>query len=127
MFLTSILGDQVSLNKANTSDGYFYSQRKLKIVMHFNAKRLCQVSNRPHLCILYLSIFFLVYLPIKYHGLPLPKAANQGLFYPLTVPINNNFLFEKRNSLFSTEISKNTRNSGRVQISKMQYIWSNDG
>ena len=42
------------------------------------------------------------------------KIANQGIFYTLPVPINNHDLFEKRNTLLSTEIFENTCNSGRI-------------
>ena len=105
----------------NTSDGYFCTQWRLRIVMHFNGKRLCYVNNIPHLCILYLSLLFFVYLPIKAHVkyqrrslLNQQNAANQGLFYSLTVPINNNTYFEKRNALFSKEIFQNTCKSRRV-------------
>ena len=31
------------------------------------------------------------------------KATNQGLFYPFTVPISNNSLFEKLKKFLSTE------------------------
>ena len=80
---------------------------------------LCQQHTAP---LHSLPIFsFFIYLPIKAHVkhqsrslLQQQKAAGQGLFYPLTVPINNNTHFEKRNALFSSEIFKNTCNSGRV-------------
>ena len=58
---------------------------------------------------------FFIYLSIKHHVkhqrqsfLQQQKATNQVLFYPLTIPISNNALFEKRNVLFSTEILKKT-------------------
>ena len=80
---------------------------------------LCQ-QHIPPLQSLPISSF-LIYLSIKDHVeyqrrsfLQQQKAANQGLFYLLTVPLSSNALFEKRNVLFSTKISKNTCNSGRV-------------
>ena len=80
---------------------------------------LCQQQTPPLQC-LPISSFF-IYLPIKDHMKhqkqnfsQQQKAANQSLFYPLTVPLSNNALFQKRNALFSTEISKNICNSGRV-------------
>ena len=42
------------------------------------------------------------------------KSDNHGLFYPFTVAIINNPVFEKENGLFSTEISKILCNSGGV-------------
>ena len=65
--------------------------------------------------------FIFIYLPMKDHVknqrrsfLQRENVANQGLFYPLTVPISNNALSEKRNALLSTEISKSICYSGRV-------------
>ena len=81
---------------------------------------LCQQHTAP-LHTLLISSFFFIYLPIKAHVkyqrrslLNQQNAANQGLFYSLTVPINNNTYFEKRNALFSKEIFQNTCKSRRV-------------
>ena len=68
------------------------------LVINFNAKRLCCVNNRPlHILLIF---FFIIYLLIKDHVkhqrrsfLQHQKAANQGWFYPLMVPISNNALF----------------------------------
>ena len=85
--------------------------------MHFNAKRLllCQQQNPLlHTLPIYSVV---IYLPINDHVkhqrpnvLQQKKAINQGLLYPLAVPISNNALFKKRNALLHTKISKNTCN-----------------
>ena len=87
--------------------------------MNFNAKRLCYVNNR--LQFTYITYLFYFYLLADEGSRKTSKTklfaenvANQGLFYPLTVPIINNALFEKRNALLSTEISKSICYSGRV-------------
>ena len=73
--------------------------------MNFNTKRLCYINNKPYLWIHYLSIFFFMIKDegprwkttwnIKDDAFFSKKVANQGLFYPFTVPLSSNALFEK--------------------------------
>ena len=89
--------------------------------MRFSEKKivLCQ-QQTPPLHTLPISSFLYLY-PIKdcvehqrRSFSQQQKSANHGLFYPFTIPIINNSVFEKENGLFSTEISKLKCNSGRV-------------
>ena len=96
LFTKPTIGYTKVLNNRSSSE---YIRRP---VMNFNAKRLCYATNRPHLCIHYLSLLF--YL-LAYEG-PRKKSktmdaffskktTSQGLFYPFMVPISNNALSEK--------------------------------
>ena len=74
--------------------------------MNFNAKRLCYVTNRPHLCIHYLSLLFYLLADegprekSKTMLFSAKKAVNEGLFYPFTVPTSNNSLSEKLTTFY---------------------------
>ena len=74
---------------------------------------LCQ-EQTPPLHTLRISSFF-IYLLMKDHVkyqrrifLQQQKTANQGLFYPMTVPISNNALFEKRNTYWNLQKTHTT-------------------
>ena len=115
-----ILFTQPTITYTKVLSTKFFRIRQTAI-NEFQCKKivLCQ-QQTPTLGTLPISSFF-IYLLIRDHVkhqrrsfLQEQKAANQCLFYPFTVLISNNALFKKWNALLSTEISKNTWNSGRV-------------
>ena len=63
-----------------------------RCTFHLSFYKRC-VNNRPRLCTLYLSLFYLLAGPVKDHVkyqrhkfLQQQKAVNQDLFYPFTYP-----------------------------------------